>query len=225
MKYTDDWGNIHSQDVERPKILSQFFECSNAIDKHNQAHQAELALEKRWLTQNPFFRLHTTIIGMNVVDCYKFADFHNFINHQFPDKEDKMTTTSFSGFLAYQLICKVSYLTSFYNPVPQELRSLGITAHPEEVILSHGTQESVSLLTSGEKIFLSLQALKDANQVLPHLIAYEITVGGKNKKRTHLLCAYDKKCWLVRFGCYTCQKSFCCPIMEVLVDETASRIM
>jgi hypothetical protein len=45
MKYTDDWGNIHSQDVERPQILSQFFECSNAIDKHNQALQAELALK------------------------------------------------------------------------------------------------------------------------------------------------------------------------------------
>jgi hypothetical protein len=96
-----------------------------------------------------------------------------FINHGIPDKEYKMAMTSFAGYLAYQLICNVSSLTSFYNPVPQELRSLGITAHPEEVTLSHGTQESASLLTSGEKVFLSLPALKDANQVLHHQIAYE----------------------------------------------------
>jgi hypothetical protein len=107
-------------------------------------------------------------------------------------------------------------LTSFYNPVPQELRSLGITAHPEEDTLSHGTQESACLLTSGEKVFLSLQALKDANQVLHHQIAYVKTVGGKGKKRTKtqpcgLCLTNDNKCWLVRFGCYTCQKTFCCP--------------
>jgi hypothetical protein len=46
MKYTGNWGNIHSRDVERPALLPQFFECSNAIDKHNQARLAELAIEK-----------------------------------------------------------------------------------------------------------------------------------------------------------------------------------
>jgi hypothetical protein len=71
MKYTDDWGNVHICDVDRPDFISKFFEASNIIDKHNQARQAELALEKHWLTQNPYFCLHTTMIGMNVVDCYK----------------------------------------------------------------------------------------------------------------------------------------------------------
>jgi hypothetical protein len=184
MKYTDDWGNIHSRDVERPAILSQFFECSNAIDKHNQARQAELALEKHWLTQNPFFRLHTTLIGINVVDCYKLADHHKFINHRIPDKEYKMTITSFAGFLAYQLICNVSSLLSFYNPVPQELISLGCTGTPAEVTVSYQSPESASSLTSGDKIFLSIRALEDANQVVHHQIAYEKTVGGKGKKRT-----------------------------------------
>ena len=75
MKYTDDWGNVHIRDVDRPDIISRFFESSNMIDKHNQAHQAELALEKRWLTQNPYFRLHTTIIGMFIVICFPLS-FH-----------------------------------------------------------------------------------------------------------------------------------------------------
>ncbi len=46
IKYTDDWGNVHILDVDRPDIISNFFETSNMIDKHNQACQADLALEK-----------------------------------------------------------------------------------------------------------------------------------------------------------------------------------
>jgi hypothetical protein len=98
MKFTDDWGNIHIRDVDSPDIISRFFESSNTIDKHNQCHPAELALEKHWQTQNPFFHLHTTIIGMNVVDCYFLADHHQIINHRIPDKEYKMTIIIFAGF-------------------------------------------------------------------------------------------------------------------------------
>jgi len=36
MKFTDDWGNIHICEVDRPDIISKFFESSNMIDKHNQ---------------------------------------------------------------------------------------------------------------------------------------------------------------------------------------------
>jgi hypothetical protein len=62
MKFNDDFVNIVHHDVERPEIISEFFRCSNTIDKHNQARQSELALEKRWLTQCPFFRLLTSLI-------------------------------------------------------------------------------------------------------------------------------------------------------------------
>ncbi len=67
MKFTDDWGNTHIRDVDQPDITSRFFESSNTIDKNNQCCQAELALEKHWQTQNAFFCLHTTIIGMNII--------------------------------------------------------------------------------------------------------------------------------------------------------------
>jgi len=124
MKFTDDWGNVHVRDVERPDIISRFFENSNTIDKHNQCHQSELALEKCWQTQNPFFRLFTTIIGINVVDCYLLADHHKLMNHWVPDKEYKMTIINFAGVSAHQLICNVDSLLSLYSPTSQELRSL-----------------------------------------------------------------------------------------------------
>ena len=127
-----------------------------------------------------------------------------------------MTITSFAGFLAYQLICNVSSLLSFYNPVPQELISLGCTATPAEVTVSHLSPESASSLTSGEKICLSIRALEDANQVVHHQMSYEKTVGGKGKKRTKtrpcsLCLSKNNNRRLVGFGCYTCNKSFCCP--------------
>ncbi len=124
MKYTNDWGNGHIHDVDRPDLISKFFESSNIIDKHNQAGQAELALKKHWLTKNPYFRLHTTLIGMNVVDCYKLADHHKLINHRIPDKDYKMMITCFAGILANQLMTNVDSLLSFYSTLPQELRSL-----------------------------------------------------------------------------------------------------
>jgi hypothetical protein len=67
MKFNDAFGNVVQRLVERPEILSDFFEKSNSIDKHNQLRQGDLALEKRWLTQDPYFHLHTTIIGMFIV--------------------------------------------------------------------------------------------------------------------------------------------------------------
>jgi hypothetical protein len=66
MKYTNDWGNIQIQNVERLALLSEFFQCSNVIDKHNQADQAESALGKCWLVQNPFFRLFSSIFKSQI---------------------------------------------------------------------------------------------------------------------------------------------------------------
>ena len=46
MKFTDTYGNIHVRDVDRPDVISCFFKDSNCVDKHNQARQFELGLEK-----------------------------------------------------------------------------------------------------------------------------------------------------------------------------------
>jgi protein-disulfide isomerase len=52
--------------LDRPDAISKFFMHSNVIDKHDQACQFELHLEKCWVTLDPYFRLHTTIFGRNV---------------------------------------------------------------------------------------------------------------------------------------------------------------
>jgi Transposase IS4 len=221
MKYTDDWGNVHVRYVDRPEIISKFFERSNMIDKHNQVRQSELALEKRWLTQNPYFRLHTTILGFTVVDCYKLAEHHDIINHRLPHNEFKMTMTSFAGVLANQLINNVDRLLSFFSPMSQELRSL--TETPANITVSNESQESISTTSTitEEQIALSIRVLTDSNGQEHHQIAYEIGIGRNGKKRTKTrtcsLCFKEKKIRrLVRFGCYTCGIGLCCPTNQNL---------
>jgi len=58
MKYTDPHGNLCESLVERPDCISRYFEDSNTIDTHNHVRQSELALEKKWHTKDPFFRLN-----------------------------------------------------------------------------------------------------------------------------------------------------------------------
>jgi hypothetical protein len=78
---------------------------SNCVDSHNNVRQYELALEKKWLTQDPFFRLHTTLTGITVTDVWKLASFHKLISNA-KDEEGKpvISIKKFSGKLAHQLI-------------------------------------------------------------------------------------------------------------------------
>ena len=70
-KFPDANGNVAQRSVPRPDVISKYFNGSNVIDTHNQSRQFELALEKRWVTQNCFFRVDTTLIGMVVTDCWR----------------------------------------------------------------------------------------------------------------------------------------------------------
>jgi hypothetical protein len=72
-KWPDQYGNVKQRSVPRPEIVSRYFSVSNKIDTHNQLRQHELALEEHWLTQDPWFRLDTTFIGMTVTDAFQLA--------------------------------------------------------------------------------------------------------------------------------------------------------
>ena len=71
MKYTDDCGNVCVRLIDRPDVVSLFYKDSNIIDMHNQVRQSDFALEKRWVTTCGYFRLTTTLVGINVVDTWR----------------------------------------------------------------------------------------------------------------------------------------------------------
>jgi hypothetical protein len=113
MKFADQFGNIHIREIPRPEVISTYFQDSNCVDVHNQLRQYALRLEKKWVTTNPYFRLHTTLIGINVIDTFQLATFHGIIGRQnrlyeedADDDEEKNITAiqRFGGILARQLV-------------------------------------------------------------------------------------------------------------------------
>ena len=91
MKYTDDHGNVCVRLIDRPDVISKFFVDSNLIDAHNQVRQCELALEKQWVTNCGYFCVATTLVRINVVDCWKLAQYHKVM------RQDEMSIVKFAG--------------------------------------------------------------------------------------------------------------------------------
>jgi len=109
MKYTDDYGNVHELQVDRLDAVSNFYASLNVIDCHNWLRQDSLPLEEKWVTQDCFFGLTTTLIGMSIVDSYLFAKQPDIIKGC---NSSGLSVQQFTGALAFQLIRKASNLSS-----------------------------------------------------------------------------------------------------------------
>ena len=70
-KFEDAWGNTGFKLIDRPQLCHFLFEYLPLIDEHNKQRQSILALEKRWLTKDPWLRLVTTLVGMSCVDMHR----------------------------------------------------------------------------------------------------------------------------------------------------------
>jgi hypothetical protein len=99
-KFPDSHGNLRSRSVPRAELISTFYSGSNAIDSHNHLRQYVLAIEKAWRSQDAFFRLQCTVIGMTVVDTYKLAQYHLPPCHVM----HSTALVDFSRKLAYELV-------------------------------------------------------------------------------------------------------------------------
>ena len=53
MKWTDNVGNVNVRMVDRPEVISFYFEHCNILDIHNHFRQYCLKLEKKWITFDP----------------------------------------------------------------------------------------------------------------------------------------------------------------------------
>ncbi len=80
MKFPTEFSYVGIQVVDHPDVVFKYFAESNCINKNNHFCQSELALEQIWVTQDLYFRLHLTILGINVVDFWKLATFHGFFD-------------------------------------------------------------------------------------------------------------------------------------------------
>ena len=73
-KYNEIYGNVIIRYIGRPKIVLTYFDNINCVGAHNQCHQGLLGIERCWTTQNRYFRIFTTLIGMEVTDTWYLTE-------------------------------------------------------------------------------------------------------------------------------------------------------
>ena len=99
--WKDANGNRCARDIPRPEVASLYFKGNNVIDVHNQNRQGTLALEKKWNTQDCWFRIFTTLVGMCTIDALKMLD---YIKPPRRGDEDRRKVLTFAAILAKQLL-------------------------------------------------------------------------------------------------------------------------
>ena len=97
--------------VDRPEVISFFFRHFNSVDRNNHGRQFELALEKKWVTQDCYFRLTSTFYGQGVTDSKHLMVLHSLfplsVCKRFADiggDERSIPLKSYAGNLAAQLL-------------------------------------------------------------------------------------------------------------------------
>jgi hypothetical protein len=177
---------------------------SNTIDKHNQAQQFDLALEKTWPTQDPYFRLSCILIGINVVDTLKLANYHILLNAPGTKEDSKMSIKRFAGILCHQLVTNTSAFTS------ASLRQSGMCSEismPSKPILNTQDISDVTTNTENKEDFhVPIRSLKDNNGLLHHQVRYHVSVSKAGKRSTltrecKLCKELGKKTHLVGYYC------------------------
>lgn len=98
-KYLSENGNYKTRNVYRPHVCSNFYNAANKIDIHNQIRQGFLLLEEHWKTNDGFFRIITTIIGVTTTDSWLVSNFSFSSGNIYASLQAR----EFTNCLAYQL--------------------------------------------------------------------------------------------------------------------------
>jgi hypothetical protein len=112
-------------------------------------------MEKKWLTKNPYLRLTTTLLGINVTNAFLLANHHRIKNHTTGLQDDKkIGIQHFTGMLAFQLLNNAKQLGCPRQCfVPEEVQQV-----PQTTVLSDLSDPST--VNSDKPV---VRALQDAN--------------------------------------------------------------
>ena len=106
-KFRNRDGKLVKKHIARPKVLVQFFSVANVIDVHNHIRQGTLHLQKWRRTEDCWFRLFTSIIGIILTDCwlgYKYAIKLAEKRSKWRHKHHDITIQEFTDWMAEALI-------------------------------------------------------------------------------------------------------------------------
>ena len=148
-KWPDSDGNILTRNVVRLVLASRYFLCFNKVDKHNQLRQSELALEKKWITTDGWFRLFTTLVGINVVDTMLVLRSESHSTHPYKT----ISTRAFTEILAEDLIMN-QFDGKLSRPKPRAAARLAVEAPPggvQHTLKQFGYKSAFGLLQEGKR--------------------------------------------------------------------------
>jgi hypothetical protein len=141
--------------------------CSSDL----QSLQHDLALEKCWHTQDAYFQLVTTLIGITVTDCWKLAEFHGFTN--WGQKQATIGIQFFAGILGKQLIDLSSKIPRKHKFAPS-VSSDSQLFSPSTVQVTESTNISSITDQDNAVIVIPERTLTDVNGVKHHQVVYPL---------------------------------------------------
>jgi len=186
MTYTDGYGNLCTQEVECPEVTTDFFECSNTIDQHNQSRQFGLRLEKSWVTKDCFFCLTTMLLGINMIDAWKLTDYHKIINYF-----NKLHVCRNTWLAAYQK-CSASLMFICLMICPSSPCTYSSTSYSHFYTKSSDSSNaasSISDLISPPKVVISIQSFKDVNGIDHHQLKLPLKIDSSG-----WCCTQERQC-------------------------------
>ena len=192
--------------VPRPYLASLYFENNNCIDKHNHARQYELAVEKAWVTQDGYFRIFSTILGMCVTDAWKAY------KHHLPNKaKDKTVTVK-----KYANILALSLLNNNYSTISSDDSHLFIPT-VNSVLNCTASQESMSCVTDNTSSVAtpSTQALIPHERSRPTRNTKILTRSGERNKGNREKRVQRKRCVMCQSRGLESRTEYFCSICKV----------
>ena len=199
------------------------------MDRHNQVRQSELALEKKWVTHNPWFRLATTLVGINVTDTWQLMCHHRLfplaVSQRFQESEHRnVPIKTMAGNLAAQLFRKADMMeeeeaAAAKSHMNKKRRTEDDVLTDEEnddkcdyEPMDSDNEKGLTFTTiAGKEIEGCRHVITytDGNGCNHALCKFPVVQTGKNKKKRSRV----QSCYTcgkeTTYFCYECQKGFC----------------
>jgi hypothetical protein len=218
VRYNDEHGNMMRHFLEWPKLIADYYEDANAIDVHNQVRQSIIGLKRNWVTQDGFFRIFTTILGMVLTDAW--MGLTKCVNKCSP--YSAITARDFVGCVLHELLVIRKDLSTSERPA-LSLASLSSDDPPVESISPAGSSPAASSISDQSNAFLSESSLVPVPfgaRTIPENYRALHRVGKTERKGDRYVLGDCMICkgWRKRNGknnhkssahCINCKKCFC----------------
>ncbi len=191
-KFRNRDGKLVKKHIARPKVLVEFFGVANIIDVHNHIRQGTLRLEKRWRTEDCWFRLFTSMVGIILTDCwlgYKFAIKMAEKRSRRRHRHHDITLQEFTDWMANAMINN-----PYTKNTEPEFVDLAVLQDVDSV---QATSTTTSSITTGEQTTTTAESTTagsmtagSTTQQSVSSITYE-SRGGK----IHSVCKFIQKHW------------------------------